>query len=94
MEALCGVSTWEEHTGERKWEVLGRKGHSDAIFALAVPAWHRTVIYRLDGKLRSPKYARTPCVRKDGPYRPNCTVPSDRTTIRYYNCSTDRTAQH
>ena len=23
MEALCGVSTWEEHTEERKWEVLG-----------------------------------------------------------------------
>jgi len=23
MEALCGVSTWEEHTGERKWEVFG-----------------------------------------------------------------------
>jgi hypothetical protein len=35
-----------------KWEVLGRRGHSEAIFALAVPTWHRTVhctvIYRLD----------------------------------------------
>jgi len=31
MEALCGVSTWEEHTEERKWEVLGRRGHSEAI---------------------------------------------------------------
>ena len=68
MEALCGVSTWEEHTGERKWEVLGRRGHSEAIVALAVPAWHRTVhrteIYRLDGKLRSPKYAKTPYLKK------------------------------
>ena len=84
MEALCGVSTWEEHTGERKWEVLGRRGHSEAIFALAVPAWHRTVhrtvTYRLDGKLRSPKYAKTPNLRKDGPYLPNRTVPSDRTS--------------
>ena len=25
MEALCGVSTWEEHTGERNWEVWGGK---------------------------------------------------------------------
>jgi len=31
MEALCGVSTWEEHTGERKWEVLGWRGLSEAI---------------------------------------------------------------
>ena len=64
MEASCGVSTWEEHTGERKWEVLGRRGHSKAIFALAVQAWHRTVHrivnYRLDGRLRSPKYTRKP----------------------------------
>jgi hypothetical protein len=45
MEALCGVSTREEHTEERKWEVLGRRGHSEAILALAVPAWHRTVPY-------------------------------------------------
>jgi len=55
MEALCGVSTWEEHTEERKWEVLGRRGHSEAIFALAVPAWHRTVhrtvFYRNYGKV-------------------------------------------
>jgi len=51
MEALCGVSTWEEHTGEQKWEVLGRRGHSEAIFALAVPAWHRTV-HRTVTKIR------------------------------------------
>jgi hypothetical protein len=43
MEALCGVRTWEEHTGERKWEVLGWRGLLEAIFAPAVPAWHRTV---------------------------------------------------
>ena len=62
MEALCGVSTWEEHTEERKWEVLERRGHSEAIFALAVPTWHRTihrtVFYRLNGKVWSPKYQR------------------------------------
>jgi hypothetical protein len=27
----------------RKWEVLGWRGLSEAIFALAVQAWHRTV---------------------------------------------------
>ena len=27
-EALCDVSTWEEHTREQKWEVLGWRGHS------------------------------------------------------------------
>ena len=63
---------------------LGRRGHCEAIFALAGPAWHRTVhrtvTYRLDGKLRSPKYAKTPNLRKDGPYLPNRTVPSDRTS--------------
>jgi len=84
MEALCGVSTWEQHTGERKSEVLGRRGHSEAIFALAVPVWHctvhPTVVFRIDGKLRSPKYARTPYNKKDGPYRPYRTVPSDRTS--------------
>jgi hypothetical protein len=44
--------------------VVGRRGHSEAIFALAVPAWHRTVhrtvIYRVDSKLRSRKHAKTP----------------------------------
>ena len=65
---LFRSSTWEEHTWEQKWEVLGRKGLSEAIFALAVPAWHctvhRTVIYRLNGKLWSPKYAKTPYFKK------------------------------
>ena len=48
LEAFCGVSTREEHTGERKWEVSGQRGHSEAIFALAVPAWHRTVYRTVD----------------------------------------------
>jgi len=64
MEALCGVSTWEEHAEQRKWEVLGRRGHSEAIFALAVPAWHctvhRTVFYRNYGKVRCDNYGSTP----------------------------------
>jgi hypothetical protein len=64
MEALCGVSTWEEHTGEQKWEVLGWRGLSEAIFALAVPAWHRTihrtVFYRNYGKVRCDNYGSTP----------------------------------
>ena len=51
-----------------KWEVLGRRGLSEAIFALAVPAWHRTVhrtlFYRLDGKARSPKFENTPSLTK------------------------------
>jgi len=64
MEALCGVSTWEEHTEERKWEGLGRRGYSEAIFALEVPAWHRTVhrtvFYRNYGRVRCDNYGSTP----------------------------------
>jgi hypothetical protein len=69
--------------GSGNGEVLGWRGFSEAILALAVPAWHhtvhRTVINRLDGKLWPPKYAKTSYLKKDGPYRPNRTVPSDRT---------------
>jgi hypothetical protein len=36
-------STNESTNGERKWEVLGWRGLSEVIFALAVPAWHHTV---------------------------------------------------
>ena len=37
----CVASTHgRSHTGERKWDV---RGLPEAIFALAVPAWHRTV---------------------------------------------------
>ena len=61
---VCAVSTWEEHTGERKWEVLGWRGLSEANFALAVPAWHRTVhrtvFYRNYGKVRCDNYGSMP----------------------------------
>jgi hypothetical protein len=76
---MCIFAT--THTGERKWEVLGQKGHSDAIFALAVPAWHRTVPYircqfSKSGKKRSYRtvlYYRTP-------YRaPYCNCPDSYT---------------
>jgi len=54
--------------GGWKWEILGRRGRSEAIFALAVPTWHRTVlrtvIYCLDGKVWSAKYANTPSFSK------------------------------
>jgi hypothetical protein len=47
---------------------LGRRGHSEAKIALAVPAWHRTVhrtvLYRLDGKIRSLKFGNTPSFTK------------------------------
>ena len=37
---------WRQHVrgacSRWRWEVLGRRGLSEAIFALAVPAWHRT----------------------------------------------------
>ena len=36
MEALCGVST----LGSKNGRCLGRRGLYEAIFALAVPAWH------------------------------------------------------
>jgi len=45
MEALCVV--WQQHMGgtlgSENGRCLGRRGLSEAIFALAVPAWHRTV---------------------------------------------------
>ena len=68
-----------------KWEVLGRRGLSETIFTLAMPAWHRTihrtVLYRLDGKVRSPKYANAPYFKKIRSVPPVSyrTVPSDRT---------------
>jgi len=40
--AMCGISTWEEHTGELVWKVLRWGGLSEVIFAQAV--LHRTVI--------------------------------------------------
>jgi len=37
-KALCGVSTQEEHAGGGNGRCLGRRGLSEANFALAVPA--------------------------------------------------------
>ena len=52
---------------------MGRRGHSEAIFALAVPAWHRTVhrtvFYRNYGKVRCDNYGSTPYFNKYGAYR-------------------------
>jgi hypothetical protein len=52
---------WRQHVRgacwKWKWEVLGWRGLSEAIFALAVPAWHCTVHHTVNncnyGKLRS-----------------------------------------
>ena len=54
---------WRQHARGACWrlkrEVLGKRGLSEAIFALAVPAWHRivhrTANFRNYGKLRSSK---------------------------------------
>ena len=47
LRFVQGSIVWRQHMrgacGRWKWEVLGRRGHSEAKFALAVPAWHRTV---------------------------------------------------
>jgi len=59
LRVVQGSIVWRQHMrGECqrwKWEVLGRRGHSEAKIALAVPAWHhnahRTVFYRLDGNI-------------------------------------------
>ena len=85
-QIVQGSIVWRQHMRGAcrrwKWEVLGRRGHSEAVFALAVPAWHhtvhRTVFYRLDDKLRSPKFENTPTLQKDSPYHTHSTVPSDR----------------
>ena len=47
LRVVQGWIVWRQHMrgacGMWKWEVLGRKGHSEAKFALAVPARHRSV---------------------------------------------------
>jgi hypothetical protein len=61
LRVVQGIIVWRQHVrgacSRWKWEVLGWRGLSEAIFALAVPAWHRTVHrtvhYRNYGKLRS-----------------------------------------
>jgi len=45
----CVASTHERSTLEVEMEGLGWRGLSKAIFALAVPAWHRTLFCCLDG---------------------------------------------
>jgi len=73
LRVVHGSIVWRQHMGgaHRGAEMGGfgaERRHSEVIIALAVPAWHRTVhrtvIYRLNGKVRSPKYARTPCFKK------------------------------
>ena len=64
------------------WEVLGQKSHSEAIFALAVPAWHRTVhrtvLHRLDGKIGKHNLKIHRLKQKYEPYCSHSTVLSDR----------------
>jgi hypothetical protein len=40
---MCGVNTCKEHSGGGRWEVMEWRGLYEAIFALAVPARHRTI---------------------------------------------------
>jgi hypothetical protein len=60
----CETSARERSMLEVEMGVLGWRGLSEAIFALAVPAWHRsvprTVNYHNYGKLRSSKIVITP----------------------------------
>jgi hypothetical protein len=62
-EALFGVGMGGAHQGA-KWEVLQWRGLSEAIFAPAVPAWHRTIHGSVNcrnyGKLRSSNIVITP----------------------------------
>jgi len=64
LRVVQGSIVWHQHVrgacSRLKWEVLGWRGLSEAIFALAVPAWHRTVNYRNYGKLRSSQIVTTP----------------------------------
>jgi len=67
LRVVQGSIVWRQRVGGAcgrwKWEVFGWRGLSEAIIALAVPAWHRTVhrtvAYRLDGNIRSPKFENT-----------------------------------
>ena len=67
LRVVQGSIVWHQHVrgacSRLKWEVLGWRGLSEAIFALAVPAWHRTVNYRNYGKLRSSQIVTTPWCR-------------------------------
>jgi len=65
--------------GRWKWEVLGRRGHSEAKIALAVSAWqctvHRTV---KTVKYVCPNSKIRRLLQKDSPYCTHSTVPSNR----------------
>jgi len=60
----------------------------EAIFALAVPAWHRTiqrtVFYRIYGNRRCDNYGSKPYYNKYGPCLTNCirTVPYNSTSLK------------
>ena len=95
MALAHGRSTPGSENG-RFW---GRRGHSEAIFALAVPAWHRTVhctvFYRNYGKVRCDNYGST--FNKYGAYRTdrNRTVPYNSTSLVIMRvCSSLRYAPH
>ena len=79
----CVALMRERSTLEVEMECFGvGPGLSNAIIALAVPAWHRivhrTVFNRLDGKIWLTKFENTPFLQKDGPYLTHCIAPSDR----------------
>ena len=52
LRVVQGSIAWRQHVRGAcwrwKWVVLGWRGLSEAIFALAVPAWHRTVYRTVD----------------------------------------------
>ena len=68
LRVVQGSIMWHQHMrgacGRWKWEVLGRRGHSEAKIALAVPAWHRTEFHCLDDKIRSHEFGNTPSFTK------------------------------
>jgi hypothetical protein len=85
---MCGISTWEEHTGELIWKVLGWRGLSEVIFAQAV--LHRTVFYRNYGKIQCDNYGSMPFFSKYDLDRinHNCTVPYNSTSPINPHCPT------
>jgi len=80
LRVVQGSIMWHQHMrgacGRWKWEVLGRRGHSEAKIALAVPAWHRTEFHCLDDKIRSHEFGNTPSFtkRRSVPYSQYRTV--------------------
>jgi hypothetical protein len=78
LRVVHGSIVWRQHMrgacGRWKWEVLGRRGHSEAKIALAVPAWHRaihrTVFYRWSKFENTPSFSK----RRSVPYSSYRTV--------------------